>query len=125
MIAFADFQCGKKIDGIELVKEFCVAGEQNLEKLGLDGNIICTDSLAFDAYDGYDMFYLYDPFRGDAFSKTMERIEESFRRNKREILIIYADPWEHRKVIKNNIFMLQDQILGDWGTRMVNVYITA
>jgi len=124
MIAFEDFSCGNKIDGIELLEEFCEVGRANLEKVGHGGHITCTDSLEFKGYDAYELFYMYDPFRGTTFEGAIKKLEESYRCNPREMVLLYADPWEHKAVVKDGVFRLEKQIISDWATRMVNVYIT-
>ncbi len=124
MIAMNDFNCSDVIDGIELLEKFCAAGRNNLRKLNYQGSIECADSSKFANYHDYDLFYMYDPFRGDTFEKVIRKLADSYRIKKRKMVIVYAVPWMHRKIVKGKIFRFVDQLYQDWFTRMVNIYET-
>ena len=77
---------------------------------------------ATDLLDRYNTFYLYDPFRGDTFRKVIDHIEDSVRRTKRHVRIIYANPWLHKEVEKNGIFRLTKQVNSEFFLNIVNEY---
>lgn len=63
-----------------------------------------------------------DLFRGDTFRKVIDNIEDSVRRTKRHVRIIYANPWLHKEVEKNGIFRLTKQVDSEFFLNIVNKY---
>lgn len=132
-----DFGCGKgaalaimlaagikEVDGIEKSEKLSSIARTNMNKI--DGemvNVFHMDATeATDLLDGYNTFYLYDPFRGDTFRKVIDNIEDSVRRTKRHVRIIYANPWLHKEVEKNGIFRLTKQVDSEFFLNIVNKY---
>lgn len=116
--------CGfNKVDGIELSKVLCNIARENLDKLQIENtNIINMDASLFDEYENYNFFYFYNPFQGNTFKGVIEKIENSYKKKKRSIHIIYANPTCHKSVIENGIFQLVQQVPTDYDCRLVNIY---
>lgn len=110
------------IDGVELLNELCKCAKNNLAILDMKSTIYNCNVLEFKKYAEYDYFYIYDAFRGETFGKVIQMIEDTLKYDYRNIVIAYANPWEHRRVVKNGVFHLVEQIEGDWSTRFVNIY---
>lgn len=134
-IKFVDLGCGKggalvlakmfginDVSGVELLEELYKCAQANMRILGVNCNIVCTNVLDF-KFDEYDFFYLYNPFRGYVFQKTIENIEESFKNIPRTIYIYYGNPFEHSIVIKNGIFELLEQFETDFYDPIANLYV--
>lgn len=132
-----DFGCGKgaalaimlaagikEAAGIEKSQKLSDTARSNLNKIG--GELVEIFTLdateATDLLDRYNTFYLYDPFRGDTFRKVIDHIEDSVRRTKRHVRIIYANPWLHKEVEKNGIFRLTKQVNSEFFLNIVNEY---
>lgn len=133
-LAFFDFGCGKgtallyahmygvtKLGGVELVKKVYDSAENNLRELGIEADIINDNAMECDI-DEYNCFFFYNPFRGKTFEQVIERIEESYQRFPRNIYLIYGNPFEHKTVLKNGVFVLYKQILVDLYDPVLNVY---
>lgn len=121
LIAFNDFGY-EDVDGIEIMEELCNTAKYNIKKMGLTCNVECKNALEYKNYDKYNLYYMYDPFKGEAFSKVIHLIENSVIRKPRRAVIVYSNPWEHRRVVEKGIFKLVSQLDGDWFTRMANIY---
>lgn len=135
--AILDVGCGKagaivvfrdagfeRVDGIELSNKLCTIARENLNKLAMQdkSSIWEVDATKFSEYNNYNVYYFYDPFRGETFNKVINKIERSIQDHPRTVHLVYANPWEHKMVIKNGFFKLEDQLDGDWFTRMTNIY---
>lgn len=120
LITFWDFGY-RKVDGIELLEELCLIAKKNVGKIGMDSIIKCENAIFFSEYDKYDLFYMYDPFRGETFKQLMHILGNIAEKSNKERILVYANPWEHKEVV-NEGGKLIDQLEGDWFTRMVNIY---
>lgn len=135
--AVLDVGCGKagamvalrdagfeRVDGIELSNRLCTIARENLNKVSMQdkSSVYEVDATKFSKYNNYNVFYLYDPFRGETFRAVIDKIEKSLEDNPRTVHLVYANPWEHKKVVENGFFRLKDQLDGDWFTRMTNIY---
>lgn len=133
-LAFFDFGCGKgtallyaymygvtKLGGVELIKKVYDSAENNLKELGIEADIVNGNAMECDI-DEYNCFFFYNPFRGKTFEQVIERIEESYQRFPRNIYLIYGNPFEHKTVLKNGVFVLYKQILVDLYDPVLNVY---
>lgn len=109
-----------KVEGIEISPGLCDIAMKNLDILGYDGRIINQSAINFDGYGEYDVLYMYDPFRGDVFRKVMDRIEECI--GNKPVVLIYANPYYHKDVVKNGIFRLEACVNTDFFHRTVKVY---
>ena len=122
MLLFREYGIGT-VDGLEYLEELCQIGRENMKRSGHDCVIYQGDATLFNKWDQYNLFYLYDPFKGDTFRKVIQNIELSYKRNLRDICLVYANPWEHKIVLENGLFQFEEQIDGDWFTRMTNIYV--
>ncbi len=135
--AVFDFGCGKggalllfqrsgvkKIAGIEYDKPLYNVLLDNFNKIGISPeNIINGDAARVKSeLDEYNYFFMYNPFHGETFRHVIDNIEESQKRRKRRITLIYSGPYCHMEVIAHGIFKLSKQIYTDYSVRKVNIY---
>lgn len=133
-----DFGCGKggalmlfnkagvkKLGGVEFDPDLYQVARSNLQKLNLgDASLFNTDAALLDEeLDGYNYFFMYNPFYGDTFKKVIDNIERSYSRNKRQIVLIYSGPYCHDLVVKNQLFKLSKEIYTDYFVRYVYIYV--
>ena len=105
--AVFDFGCGKGgvllllrlcgfsvIGGVEYDECLYSTAVNNCKKMGLDTNrIIQGDASKLTSeIDGYNYFFMYDPFEGKQFEMVVKNLTDSYKRHKRKITIIYASP---------------------------------
>lgn len=96
----------------------------NFNKIGISPeNIINGDAARVKSeLDEYNYFFMYNPFHGETFRHVIDNIEESQKRRKRRITLIYSGPYCHMEVIAHGIFKLSKQIYTDYSVRKVNIY---
>lgn len=115
----------KKVKGIELFKDIYDSAQKNISLLGIDNiEIINADASTYTDLDDYNYFFFYNPFQGVTFEKAIKNIENSYKKERRKITIIYANPYCHKYIVKNQIFKLKEQIETDFDCRLVNIYVT-
>ncbi len=137
--AVFDFGCGKggalilfqksgvkKWGGVEYDKQLYNVLLQNFEKMGIGTEqIINGDAAAVGSeLDGYNYFFMYNPFQGETFCRTVENMEKSWSRKRRRLTFIYSGPYCHTDVVEHGIFRLSKQIYTDYSVRNVNIYTT-
>lgn len=103
--SFIDVGCGKgyvmhkaleygftKVGGIEYDEQLYKICEENIRKTKRQDTIsvTCGDACEFKHYGDYDVFYFFNPFKGEIMSKVMDQVVEQCRG--REIMIIYYNP---------------------------------
>lgn len=111
-----------KVDGIEMSKSICETARKNMEQLGINAEIINGSATEFDRYDEYDILYLYDPFRDDVFRQALEKFEEAALKRKKPMLLVYANPYHHKDIIKGGVFSLISAVDTDFFHRDVYIY---
>lgn len=131
-----DFGCGKggalllfgrggmeKLGGVEYDEELYSTACSNFKKVGLKTDFLIRGDATIlkRELDEFNYFYMYHPFSGDTFKKVIFNLEESFSRRKRRITLIYANPFCHDDVVRNDIFKLSKQIIADYSIKKVNV----
>ncbi len=135
-IALFDYGCGKGaalisayVAGIDVLGgieydsstyEICLS---NMGVLGLDAKISCGNACDYHDIDEYNVFFLYNPFSGQVFEKTIINIEESVERKPRKTYLIYANPFCHENVIKRGKFHVYKHIDVDLYDPIANVYL--
>jgi hypothetical protein len=83
----------EKITGIEFCTEYDNVAKQNIAKSKLSHLITYNvDAATFTDIDEYNFFYLYNPFTGETMNKVVANIKDSYLRNKRKIVVVYANP---------------------------------
>ena len=81
----------KKVIGIEIRKELVDIAKKNLRNLKLNNTpieIINTNAIAFDIKEG-TVFFMFNPFGKEAFTKVIGNIKKSLVTNPRKIRIVY------------------------------------
>ena len=135
-ISFFDFGCGKgsvivlahmygivKLGGIELMEKVYLQAYKNMKALSIECNLLYGDAAECDdILDEYNCFFLYNSFRGKTFEKVISNIEESSRRCSRNVYLVYANPFQHKAVLKNGYFKLHKQMRIDHYDPILNIY---
>lgn len=135
--AIFDFGCGKggkflifqraglkQMGGIEYDSELYDCARQNVERAGIQCQIVCGDAKDYTDIDRYNYFYMFDPFEGECFKKCITNIQDSFIRYKRKIILIYDGPVCHDLVVEDNMFQLAFQLENPFCvTHMSNIYV--
>ncbi len=131
--SFIDYGCGKaramifaanygfnKIEGIELAKELCVAGQSNIDlvKSGfpkVNFAIHHADATTYTSIDEIQVFYFFNPFQETVMNKVIENIKQSYSRAKRDIFVIYINPkhidcykaadWDTKHILKSKNYI--------------------
>lgn len=106
----------------------------NFAKLGLNYSenednkeILCLHrdaSLVTTELDKYNWFYYFDPFAKDIFSKTIENICESLKRNPRKAYIISINPKYYDVILDSGCFVLTNQFCVSVRQKVVDVFVT-
>lgn len=87
---FINNQVGCKVIGIDHSERLLEMAAKNLESYGDNGEIVFIHSKAEDYIpDEANRFYLFNPFSTKIFRWVLKRIEESYEKNPREILIFF------------------------------------
>ncbi|RKM59523.1 class I SAM-dependent methyltransferase [Butyrivibrio sp. XB500-5] len=134
---FFDFGCGKggtlllaeaycgKLGGVEYDNDLYSIAKKNFQKCGMvNYELFCDDASNIKTeLDGYNYFYMYNPFNGDTFIKVIENIEESYRRKPRTITLIYSGVTCHKLVIRNEIFKFTKRIPTEYWNKYTNIYM--
>ena len=83
----------ERIAGIELQKKLAETAERNFRILGLADRISClqADAEEFDGYGDYDVFFFFNPFSEEIFTKVIDRILKSAK-DDGPVTFIYHNP---------------------------------
>jgi len=112
---FIDYGCGKgralfcaeyngfnKLVGVELDKELVAEAKENLRSYSKKRpessfDLVCINALDYKIPNEASVFYFFNPFSESILKKVTEAILESYKTNKRKILVIYLNP-QHKNV---------------------------
>lgn len=87
---FINSQVGCRVIGIDRSEKLLEEANRNLNQYGNCEDIIFINSNAEDfSPNEANRFYFFNPFSTKIFSRVLRRIEESFLKNPREILIFF------------------------------------
>lgn len=118
--AFLDIGCGKgfvlylaykmgfnRVHGIDLVLDLCNIAYENMNILKIRDKVTveCIDATEFKDLDNYSLIFLNNPFSAVVMEKVIQNIENSLKRNPRNLTIIYLNPRCHQ--ILDNSLLLQ------------------
>lgn len=114
----------EKLGGVEYDKQLYDILLGNFKKMGIGTEHIINGDAALleNELDGYNYFFMYNPFQGETFCRVIGNLEKSWDRRKRRIIFIYSGPYCHKDVIEHGKFILSKQIYTDYSVRNVNVY---
>lgn len=87
------------VAGLEVSHTLAGIARNNMKRLHLDCTVYEADASVFNKYDSFDVFYLYNPFGEEVLRRFLEKLNESFIREKRQITVIYYNP-VHAPVLK-------------------------
>ena len=72
----------RKIGGYDLSEELVQIANQNFQKLGISRcHAIQADAMAYEDYDEYNYFYIFNAFPQEVFERMMNRVLESLKRS--------------------------------------------
>lgn len=113
-------EVGELIGGVDINNRLVEKATCNLNELDINCDLRCEDATITNI-DDYNLFFFYNPFRGRVFDQVIKNIYNSYSRNKREIFIVYGNPFEHEIVMKY-MFILYKQIRVDLYIPHLNIY---
>jgi 16S rRNA G966 N2-methylase RsmD len=130
--AIIDLGCGKGsamrtmlkypfsvIDGVEFSGPIASVARRNFERLKAGRcSVVTMNAADFDAYDPYDIVYLYNPFPAVVMAKVMEHISGSLKRVPRRVVIIYDNPQWGGEILKKKAFRKTNEYPDEWGNRI-------
>ncbi len=133
MVAFLDYGFSR-VGGVEFESSIYEIMISNFAKLGLNYSenednkeILCLHrdaSMVTTELDKYNWFYYFDPFAKDIFSKTIENICESLKRNPRKAYIISINPKYYDVILDSGCFVLTNQFCVSVRQKVVDVFVT-
>lgn len=92
--------------------------------MGSRFSVSCGDAANYTDIDGYNYFYMFDPFDGECFKSVIRNIEESYQRRQRKIVLIYMAPTCHKQVLEHGMFKFAYQVKSLFTvTKTTNVYV--
>ena len=127
MIALSFFTPCSVVDGLEYSLNIAKTCHSNIDKVGINQGtesrsiVFHGNATKFELYQKYNVFYMYDPFRGDTFYKTIDKIVESYFIEKRKITIIYANPYEENYLFVKG-FKVSQEIATDFHHKTVKIF---
>ena len=100
--AMLDIGCGKgaalyrfsqlgfgRVVGIEKFKPLAEIAENNMRRLGVSNvEVICCDALDFSAYQDFDYFFLFNPFKFEIAIQVLQKIKNSLTLRSRVVKVI-------------------------------------
>ena len=133
MISFLDYGF-KKVGGVEYERKIYEIMIDNFSKLGLyfsentnSAEIQCLQkdaTLVTSELDIYNWFYYFDPFEREIFSKTINNICESLKRNPRKIYIISINPMFYDVILDSGYFILTNQFCVATRQKVVDIFVS-
>jgi predicted RNA methylase len=76
--------------------------------------VLAADATSYRVPDDVNEVFLYNPFVGEVFSKTLKRLIESADRAPRRIRLAYANPAEHELVMATKRFVPSGAMMLGW-----------
>jgi len=73
--------------------------------------------------DGYNWFFMFNPFSMNVLIKVIDNICESIRRKPRKCFIFYAEPIGHQYILNTGIFECYKQVVSDFSDVSYYAYI--
>lgn len=133
--SFFDIGCGKgqillmaglsgfrPIGGIDFNSELVSIAETNMYMLQIDAKIVLGDAGDYKDIDRYSIFFLYNPFGENILLKVADNILNSYERRKRNIFIIYGNPFFHEALLSKTRISLYKQVRVDLYDPLLNIY---
>lgn len=133
--SFFDIGCGKgqillmaglsgfrTIGGIDFNSELVSIAETNMHLLQIEAEVISGDASDYKDIDRYSIFFLYNPFGEKILLEVADNILNSYERRKRNIFIIYGNPFFHKVLISKNKISLYRQVKVDLYDPLLNIY---
>lgn len=99
----------RRVVGVELSPELAHVARANLARAPRscgEVEVVCADVKDYGLPDDVTIIYMYNPFRGEIFSRALAAIVESLERAPRRVTILYRSPFEHDRLIGSGRFRL-------------------
>jgi|694.fasta_scaffold00005_153 16S rRNA G966 N2-methylase RsmD len=104
LVQFSKYQF-KKVVGVELSRALCVIATKNLKLLKIKhAEVINEDAGKYTDYTGFNYVYLFNPFPCNVVKEVLVNLEDSLKKNPRELTIIYNHPVCSEIFDKSNCF---------------------
>ena len=116
---FLDFGCGhgrvlvlaaahpiERVIGIDLIDDFVARARRNMERAKHRSQcgsyeIEQANTVTYEIPDDVTIFHFYNPFQGEILDKTLENIGKSLQRTPRDATILFANPEDFERAIKD------------------------
>lgn len=110
--SLVDFGCGrgrilavaahygfKHVTGVEFAPELCEAAAKTVDKMtqkfpDFHGEIFCEDAIDYKLKDADTVFTFFNPFDDRVMLPVVKNIMRSYRKNPRDLIVIYFNPTE-------------------------------
>lgn len=125
---FLNSQVGCRVIGIDHSKKLLGEANRNLESYGGSDDIVFIAFRAEDFLpDCANCLYFFNPFSSHVFQKVLRRVEESYKRNPRDILIFFYYstieyrlylPTEPRLELVESLYFCEDEIDNDTSAKL-------
>lgn len=100
--AYLDLGCGKgrtlllaskagfrRVIGVDVCSDLLKLARENLERVHVSGELICEDVRKLEFPAGPLVIFMYNPFYEDVMREVALRLEDSVRKDPREIFVVY------------------------------------
>lgn len=116
----------KRIAGIEIEKSIYKIAVKNFDRLKLSHRIELynQDALDFEAYDQFNIFYLFNPFPMAIYKQILERVFQAVENiaNKDRIFIICYGACDEKTIIDSGMFYLFESFSDEEKEKPVRIY---
>ena len=108
-----------RVLGVEVAESLVADGQRNIARARPrlrtpEVEMIGADATVWDVPDDLTVVFLYCPFIGDAFHRSMQNVFDSYDRRPRRLLVVYVYPWEHDWLIASGRVRLVDVLPAEW-----------
>lgn len=133
--SFLDIGCGKgqillmaamngmeHIAGIEWNPSIANVAKRNMKELDISSNILIGDATEYTSFEEYSIFFLYNPFGESGIRKVVKNICNSLKERKRDVFLVYGNPFFHNAIIECKNVDIYQQVGVDLYDPILNIY---
>jgi predicted RNA methylase len=118
----------KRVIGVELASQLHLIAEDNVRRTRrrarcAEIDLVNSDVLDYDIPDDLTFVYMNNPFRGEIFKATVDKLIRSLDRHPRVIHVIYTNPFEEQCLLDSRRFEFEGAEKGARLFHSVDSYI--
>lgn len=120
---FVDYGCGlgrivsvaaqypfKKIIGVDLVQEFVVIAQENVDRASKvsrcqDIELLVANALHYELPGDANVIHFYNPFRGETLEQVVAGLKRSLLSSPRTVTLLFANPDDFERVTSNETWI--------------------